>query len=273
MKAVLGGIEYYPPTRCLTNSELAEEFPEWSVEKIEQKAGISPRWLAGENECSSDLGIAAAQRLFQSGSCRPEDIDYIIFCTQSPDYFLPTSACIMQERLSLPTSTGALDFNLRCSGYIYGLGLAKALVETGQASQVPLVTAETYSKFVHPQETRVSGLSSAMRVLRRWCVQQPSIETIGPFVYGTDGAGAGNPIAPPGACGGVFRRQRMSLTMDIDGNVRSPSNLYMNGPEIFAFTLRTVPKAVGDLLKRRNRSGRHRSFRVSSGQPVHAASP
>jgi len=252
MKATIAAIEYHLPEQCLTNEQLAAEFPEWSVEKIEEKTGIAERRIAAEGECSSDLGTAAAQRLFETGVCKPADIDYILFCTQSPDYFLPTSACVMQKRLGVPTSAGALDFNLGCSGYVYGLGLAKALVETGQATNVLLVTAETYSKFIHPRDKSVRTLfgDAGAATLVRGAAEDA--EFIGPFIYGTDGAGAQNLIVPTGGM-----RQRAAstgeATIDSDGNLRSEANLYMNGPEIFAFTLRAVPKVVHELLARAGR--------------------
>ena len=102
-------------------------------------------------------------------ACKPESIDYLLLCTQSPDYFLPTTACLIQDRLGIPNTAGALDFNLGCSGYIYGLGLAEGLISTGQASNVLLLTAETYSKFLHPcdRSTRTIFGDAAAATLRR----------------------------------------------------------------------------------------------------------
>src|SRR5690554_1494584 len=134
MKATIKAIEYALPSGVLTNEDLSAEFPDWTVAKIEEKTGINQRPIVSNDECASDLGVAAAKSLLENGTCAPDEIDYLLFCTQSPDYFLPTTACIMQERLGLPTSCGALDVNLGCSGYVYGLGLAKGLIETGQAN-------------------------------------------------------------------------------------------------------------------------------------------
>ncbi len=248
MKAIVAAIEYYFPQACLTNEKLAAEFPEWSVEKIEEKTGIAERWIAAEDECSSDLGTAAAQRLFESGICEPADIDYILFCTQSPDHFLPTTACVIQQRLGIPTSAGALDFNLGCSGYVYGLGLAKALVETRQATNVLLLTGETYSKFIHPKDKSVRTLFGDAGTATLVRSVAGSDEFIGPFVYGTDGRGAENLMVPVGGMRYRFGHEEQQPAVDVDGNLRSEANLYMNGPEIFAFTLRVVPKVVQDLL-------------------------
>src|SRR6187401_2294118 len=106
--AGISAIEYYLPEGVLTNAQLSAQFPEWPVEKIEEKTGIINRRIAGENECSSDLAVAAAQKLFDSGACSPTEIDYILLCTQSPDYFLPTTACLVQDRLGVPKTAGAL---------------------------------------------------------------------------------------------------------------------------------------------------------------------
>jgi len=227
---------------------LATEFPGWSVEKIEEKIGIAVRRIAAKDECASDMGFRAAEKLFASGACSRDDIDYLLFCTQSPDYFLPTTACIMQDRLGLPKSCGALDFNLGCSGYIYGLGLAKGLIETGQARNVLLITAETYSKHIHPGDKSVRTLfgDAAAATLIQSSVEAE--QKIGPFVYGTDGSGGKNLIVPTGG----FRRPRTvesaRVEEDEQGNLRAHDNLYMNGSEIFTFTLRTIPKSVKELL-------------------------
>jgi len=250
MKAIIRAIEYHVPERLLTNVELALLYPEWTAERIEKKLGIATRHIAAENETASDLGVKAVERLFATGVCRPAEIDYLLFCTQSPDYFLPSSACIMQERLGIPQGAGALDFNLGCSGYVYGLGLAKGLIETDQARNVLLVTSETYSKMLHPKDKSVRTLfgDGAAATLVR--AEDLSYDAIGPFVVGTDGRGAKNLIVEAGAF-----RKRVAEDVPVfneDGNPKCDSCLYMNGGEIFTFSLVTVPKLVNDLLTKAN---------------------
>ncbi len=248
MYASIAAIEYYLPDRALSTVELSAQFPEWSVAKIDEKTGIHERHVAAAEECASDLAVAAARRLFDSDVCAPSGIDYILLCTQSPDYFLPTTACLVQERLGIPTTSGALDFNLGCSGFIYGLGLAEGLVATGQARKVLLLTAETYSKFLHPRDRSVRtifGDAAAATLLSAVDAPRP---LLGPFIYGTDGKGAVNLIVPSGG----MRRPRTSETAleaeDESGNVRSADHLFMDGAEIFNFTLTAVPKSVNALL-------------------------
>jgi 3-oxoacyl-[acyl-carrier-protein] synthase-3 len=250
IQPTIKAIEYYLPDRVLGNSELAKEFPDWSMEKILEKTGISERRIAGDNQCSSDLAVAAAQKLFASGACSPSDIDYLLLCTQSPDYFLPTTACLVQDRLGIGTHAGALDFNLGCSGFVYGLGLAKGLIESRHAQGVLLITAETYSKFIHPRDKSVRTLfgdaAAATFIRKTECDGEDSAGRIGPFVWGTDGRGAHNLIVP---VGGMREREAgEEVAQDDFGNARTRRNLYMNGPEILQFTLRVVPEAVRRLL-------------------------
>ena len=243
MFAAVRAIEYHVPEKVLGNDELADAFSGWTPAKIADKLGIVERRIAAPEECASDLAVAAARKLFASGACRPEEIDFLLLCTQSPDYFLPTTACILQDRLGLPTSAGALDFNLGCSGFVYGLSLAKGLVETGQAANVLLLTAETYSKFVRPDDRSTRPLfgdaAAATLVRGRRDAAGGGLPWLGPFVFGSDGKGAENLIV----AGGGMRRP-----------ARSPGRLHMNGPEIFTFALRAVPHAVRALLDRAERT-------------------
>lgn len=253
MKAVLRGIDVYFPQTILSNEELARGESGWSAQKILKKTGIKERRIAFPDECASDMGIAAAERLFESGICDRSSIDFLLFCTQSPDFFLPTTACLMQERLGLPSSCGALDFNLGCSGYVYGLALAKALIESGQAKNLLLVTAETYSKYIHAQDWSVRTIFGDGASATLLCPVHSNEDFIGPFVYGTDGTGGENLIVPTGG----MRKPpipQAELTADDNGNHRTINNLFMDGPEIFNFTLQVVPQTLKELLNKSRKS-------------------
>jgi 3-oxoacyl-[acyl-carrier-protein] synthase-3 len=234
------------PAAELNNAELSRLYPDWPAEKILEKTGIASRRIAAPGETSADLAYAAARKLFETG-VDPASIDYLLFCTQTPDYVLPTTACILQDRLGLRTGVGALDFNLGCSGFIYGLSLAKGLIETGQARRVLLLTADTYSKLIHPGDKSVRTIfgDGAAATLIGEC--EAGEAQIGPFVFGTDGGGAQNLIVPAGG----FRRPRDAASAepqtDASGAIRSADNIYMNGSAIMAFALREVPAAVQKL--------------------------
>ncbi len=250
MKAYIKGISYYLPENVLGNEELASIFPEWSVEKIEKKLGIKERHIAGENETASDLGVKAAEQLIKEYGIDKKDIDFLIFCTQSPDYILPTTACIMQERLGLSTRIGAIDLNLGCSGFVFGLMTAKSYVQSGIANNVLLITAETYSKYIHPKDksNRTIFADGAAACL----VSTDGIAEIGEFTLGTDGKGAENLIVKSG--GARHRESYNDLEINEFGNPVGSDYLYMNGPEILNYTLERIPEMIADVLGKNNLS-------------------
>lgn len=242
------------PERILGNDELAELYPDWSAKKIFEKTGILERRIASENETASDLAFHAAKKLFDHGCVTADDVDFIILCTQAPDYILPTTACILQDRLGIASSAGAVDINLGCSGFVYGLSIAKGLIETGVARCVLLLTADTYSKYINPLDKSVRTLFGDAAAATAVVASDTSQAFIGPFVFGTDGKGAGNLMVEAG----LFRNPKSCYTsiehQDNSGNVRSNENLFMNGAEVMAFSLREVPKAVDALLMKSGQS-------------------
>lgn len=249
MSAYIKAISYYLPEYVLDNSKINDEFPEWSVDKISSKTGIFKRHLSARDEFTSDMAYKAAQKLFEEYNVSPADIDFILLCTQSPDYFLPTTACILQDKLGVPTTAGALDFNLGCSGYIYGLALAKGLISGNIAKNILLITSETYSKFIHPKDksnkTIFGDGASATLVSAN-----NGFAEILDFVLGTDGTGAENLIVKNGGC----RNPELSGSDIIDefGNIRNDNNLFMNGSEILNFTTTSIPPHINVTLQKHN---------------------
>lgn len=233
------------------------DFPEWSADKIFDKTGISERHITADGGCASDIGVLAAQKLFASFICHREVVDYLILCTQTPDYFLPTTACLVQERLGLPVNVGALDISLGCSGYIYGLSLAKGLIATEQARCVRFITADAYSK-IHPRDRSIRTLFGNAAAATLLCASSSragdrSAARIGPFVFGTDGKGAENLIVPAGGMSRPCTDREYQVESDENGNQRRPANLFMNVAEIFNFTLRIVPKLVNSIINKSSR--------------------
>jgi 3-oxoacyl-[acyl-carrier-protein] synthase-3 len=247
MKAYIKAISYYLPERVCTNDELVAEFPEWDVEKVYDKVGVRQRHLAAPDQTAGDLAEAAARKLFAEYDISPAGIDFILLCTQSPDYRLPSTACILQDRLGIPTSAGALDYDLGCSGCIYGLALAKGLVVAGLARNVLLVTAETYTKYLHPDDKSnrtIFGDGAAACLVSA----EKGFAEIGEFVFGTDGSGAGDLMVKTG--GARIPEPSGHSTVDDDGHVNREDWLYMNGSAIFNFTLERVPALVKQLLQK-----------------------
>ena len=253
-------IDYYLPSSTLGNDELSEIFAGWTAEKIARKIGIESRTVSAKNETALDLGVEAAKKLFERGVCQPEDIDFLVFCTQSPDYFLPTSACIMQHRLGLRRNIGAIDFNQGCSGYIYGLSLCKGLIESGSAKTALLVTAETYTKYINDNDrsTRpLFGDGAAATLIRGINVspeEHANTPMIGPFEFGTDGSGANMLIVPAGGHRLPQSNETAIETTDAHGNTRSQNQLFMNGQGIFAFAIDEIPPLVERLLAKASKT-------------------
>ena len=250
MKAYIKGISYYLPETIVTNDELVKEFPEWDVDKVYQKVGVRERHLAKEDETAGDLAEKAARQLFSEYNIDPSDIDFVLLCTQSPDYPLPPTACVLQDKLGIPTSAGALDYDLGCSGCIYGMALAKGLIVGGIATNVLLLTAETYSKYLHPMDKSnrtIFGDGAAACLIS----SEKGLCEIGEFVLGTDGSGANNLIVKSG---GARQHERSGVvTEDDDGHFNYEDYLYMNGSAIFNFTLEKVPEVVTSLLAKCDR--------------------
>ncbi|NQU24614.1 MAG: ketoacyl-ACP synthase III [Candidatus Nealsonbacteria bacterium] len=240
----IGPIVIHLPEAVEDNAQLAAENPRWNMDVIYEKTGIRARHLATADQCASDLGVAAAEKLFTRFNIDRSSVDFLLFCTQTPDYPLPTTACLMQQRLGLPTSIGALDFNLGCSGFVYGLSLADGLIRSGSARRVLLITAETYSKYIDPADRllrTIFGDGAAATIVD--AAERPSL---GPFVFGTDGRGADSLMVPEGGARPKHEAMRPRKRK------RWPSRLYMDGPELVKFTLQVVPPAVDRLLEAAN---------------------
>lgn len=246
MEAYIKALSYNLPEKVLTNAEIAKDFPEWTEEKIASKIGILQRHVAVEGETASDLACGAAEKLFAANSIDRQTIDYLIFVTQSPDYHLPTTACIIQSRLGLSNKMTAIDVNLGCSGFVTGLSLAKAVVVSGQAQNVLLLTAETYSKYMNERDKgnrTIFGDGAAATL-----VSTEGMARIGNFVIGTDGNGAENLIVKSGCA--RHPQPLNDLKFDDFGNPRSSDNLYMDGSAILNFSLESIPQLFADVLEK-----------------------
>ncbi|TDP00914.1 ketoacyl-ACP synthase III [Flavobacterium sp. 245] len=243
MEAFIKHISYYLPADKLSNEDIVDQFPEWDSEKIIQKIGVKSRSISGKNEYTSDLAIEAINALCSEHSINKLDIDYLLLCTQSPDYFLPTTACIVQDKAGLSTSCAAIDINQGCSGYIYGLSLAKGLIVAGIAKNVVLVTAEMYSKYIHSLDKGNKSIfgDAASATL----ISDNGSHRLGEFSLGSDGSGFANLIVKNGAS---------KSPKTLENEQPNDNNLYMNGPEIFNFTAKAIPNLITKTLQKNNES-------------------
>ena len=152
MRTKIEQIAYHLPERVVTNQELRLEHPSWDVSRAEKYSGVLQRYIANDDETALDLAFEACQKLFGEYSGLGGKIDAILFCTQSEDYIMPPNSCVLHEKLDLPENVLAFDFNLACSGYVYGLALAQGLICSGMAENILLVNADTYSKYIHKDD-------------------------------------------------------------------------------------------------------------------------
>jgi 3-oxoacyl-[acyl-carrier-protein] synthase III len=251
MPAFIAAVAYSVPENIVTNDQLQAENPDWDMQRIAEKTGILSRHIADADETASDLGYAAAEKLLKSTGFDRSKVDALLFCTQSPDYALPTSACLLQHRLGLSITCAALDFNQGCSGYVYGLYLAKALISSGMANNVLLITGETYSKYIHPRDRSVRVLFGDAGAATLISSSETGAE-IGAFQLGTDGSGANSLIIPAGGA----RKPRCAATSvestDENGSTRTEETLFMDGQDLFAFTLKRIPQVVDAVLSKAN---------------------
>lgn len=225
-------VSYYLPEGRYSNQEIQSSFAKLTSEMVFNKTGIKERAISAENQYTSDLAIEAGMKLLAESKIDKSDIDYLIVCTQSPDYLLPSTACIVHKALQLSTWCGTMDINQGCAGYIYSLGVAKALIESKQARNVVIINADTYTKYLSPTDycTRtLFGDGAAATLL----TNTNETDQLGPFLYGTDGSGIVNLISTKGG----MRDKGVG-----------DNYLHMNGPEVFNFTLNAVPNMVNKYL-------------------------
>ncbi len=221
-RAYIKDIAYYLPPQILTNEDLAKMFPEWTVDKIASKVGIRERHISAKEETVTDMAVNAAEALFNQNIVDRREIDFVLFCTQSQEYPLPSTACLLQNRLGLSTKCGAFDFDLGCSGYEYGLAIAKGLIVSKIAKNILLITSESYTKYLSEDDKgnrTIFGDGATATI-----VSTNGFAEIGDFSLGTNGSGADYLI------------------------VRKGESLYMDGGAIFDFSSEVVPQMVDELL-------------------------
>jgi 3-oxoacyl-[acyl-carrier-protein] synthase-3 len=235
------------PETTLTYQELEERFGAETMQKVLSGAGIRTRRVAPPGVCGSDLAYAAAERLLTQQAIDRGSIDLLVFCTQSADYLLPSTACVLHERLKLSKKCAAFDVNLGCSQYVYALSIAHGMIISGSASRALVLTGDTMSRTLHPNDRSVVPLlgdgGSASLV-----GEVPAEQGFLGFELGTDGSGHQYLMIPAGGFRQPLSAETAKESVDGEGNVRTPQNLYMNGVAIFHFAITVVPETIRNLL-------------------------
>lgn len=227
MGAKIQAIEYFLPDVKLSNKQLAKEFPDYDFDKFEQKVGIQNRYITDNKTTAFDLAVGACEKLFSKHE--KTSIDYILYCTQSAEFVLPSTSCLLQDKLGLDKSTGALDINLGCSGYPYCLSLAKSLIVSGTANKVLIVTADAYSKYLNPNDRLNRSLFGDAATAS--IITSSDTDDIGNFSTGTDGSGG----------------EKLFLKHEKQKNKEF---LFMDGSAIFDFAKKVIPVFISEITKK-----------------------
>lgn len=248
MGVIIKAIEYHLPEKIVTNEEMQRQHPQWDMETVGKKSGVFQRRLAKEEQTAFDLAREAVEKLFSSGHVSPANVQGLIFCTQSPDYIMPSNAFLIHRHFKLAQEVWAFDYNLACSGYVYGLAIARGMIQTGMAQNILLITADTYSKYIHPNDRSTSvlfGDGAAVSLI--------SAEPAGGIID-VELASAGSEYdsfyIPAGGCRRPQSAETKQLTVDRSGNETTPEDIQMNGFGVWKFISRTVPGQIKTLLNR-----------------------
>ena len=223
-------IDHAFPAKKIENTELQRGA--WSAQKIFEKIGIRSRFTATEHETALDLGFQAAENLIHKHKINRDHIDCLLYCTQSPDYIIPNNVSLLHERLHLKTKIPAIEYNQGCTGYIYGLFLAKSLILSQQVNTVLFVTADTYTKYLKEDNLgcrTVFGDGATASLISKADSQQ-----FGECVFGTNGTDF----------------QSLYLSGVGAKTKNEPLDLHMDGPAVFSFTLKVVPTVIAETLEK-----------------------
>jgi 3-oxoacyl-[acyl-carrier-protein] synthase-3 len=245
-------IAYHLPEQVITNDQFGAWYPDWDMRHVVERSGVLQRHVAAENETALDLAYAACRKLLAAHPDLKDRIDGLVFCTQSPDYIMPPNSYLLHQKLALPDRVLAFDFNLACSGFIYGLALSRGLMATGMASNILLVTADTYSKYINPADRSVRTLfGDGAAVTWLAADEVPGVIDI---ELSSSGKGHETFIIPAGG----LRLPRSPNTAipetDENGNVHSQNDIHMDGMGILTFVNSKVPKQIRSLLERNSLS-------------------
>ena len=236
------------PKRIINNYAYTQYFPKEAVKEVVDKIGVYERRFADENTCSSDLCFAAAEQLISDNNINRNEIDLLVFLSQTPDYRMPATSILLQHRLGLPNSTIAFDINLGCSGFIYGLSVIYALMSQQGLRKALFLDGETRSKVYSPKDRRSAflfGDGGVAALIERNPKYGKSY-----FSLNSDGS-RGDLIMIKGG-GYRYPSSIETLTekvVDEYGNIRSDEQGYMEGGDVFNFVIREIPKDIKRMLE------------------------
>jgi len=241
----VAGVAAALPTRKVCNLDYAELFGKETVEKIIASTGVEESYHLAPEQTSSDLACAAAAHLLRERNIQAQSVDILIYVGVYPDYFVPGNAFVLQKRLGLPKDSIVFDVSLACSGFVYGLQICSALLSASSAKRALLLVGDSTSKTVSPLDTSrlLFGDGGGAMLLEKEDGRDTSLQ----FGMKSDGSRFKTIIVPAGG----FRLPAASSEMMPwgDGNKRSDYNLYMNGTDVFSFTMTDVPDLFREFME------------------------
>lgn len=244
----ISGICCALPKNAVSVEDLGKDFFNINdIKRISQVVGLKKLYISNNEQTSADFCYSAAEKLIANLKWEKESIDCLIFVSQTSDYILPATACILQHRLGLSKNCAAFDVNLGCSGYVYGLWMASEFIKTGTCKRVLVLFGDTISKTVSRMDKSVALLFGDGGSATALEVDQDSSNST--FILKTDGSGAENLIIPAGGFRKRISDRTKIIITDEDGNKRTEENLYMNGAEIFSFTITEVPIILKEIME------------------------
>lgn len=249
MNSAITAIHYCVPQQRLTNDDLVPRFGAQHMESILKMSGIRERRVVAPGETAADLAYWAARRLLDDRQIDPASIDLLIFASQTGDYQVPATACVLHERLGLAHHCAAFDLGMGCSSFPYSLSVAHSMLVAGVARKALVLVAEALTPVIHPQDrglVPLFGDGAAATLL------EPAVGEAGfrGFLLGTDGTGYRSIIMPASGARMPRTAETRAEIVDETGIVRTQEHLHMDGPAVFFFSVQHIPRMIRQALER-----------------------
>lgn len=244
MKASITAMHYCLPSKRLTNDELETRFDPKALKSIVKMSGIRERRVTEAGQTALDLGYVAAERMLRERGVPPESLDLIIFVSQTPDYQIPASACVLHERLKCASTCAAFDIGLGCSAFPYALSVVNGMIISGQARRALLVNADALTQVIHPGDRGLVPLHGDGAVATLVEATGDPVSGLSGFLLGTEGSGYRHLMIPASGARQPRSAESKREIRDNSGSVRTDEHLAMNGPAIFHFSVYKVPEII-----------------------------
>jgi 3-oxoacyl-[acyl-carrier-protein] synthase-3 len=240
------------PEREVTNADLARENPSWDMDRVFARTGVRARRVTAPDETALDLSVTACQALVERSGLALDSIDALLYCTQSPDYPMPGNAHVLHGHLGLGDRVMAFDYNLGCSGYVYGLAISDALVRAGLVSEVLLVTSGTYTKHVNPRDRSTRVVLGDGAAVTHVSGTDDDGGRIAAAELRSNGSVLEKVFIPGGGARAPQGEDSGREVVDGSGNVRTALDMHMDGPAVWAFANSVLPDHVREFLASRS---------------------